>query len=102
MTFRVGQKVVFVGGPSHVKNWTNLISQLKVGQICTVRDVDHRYLEAYGFVGLRVEEEYFPPMEWAGGMTEPATLSYKFRPIVERKTDISIFTAMLKPQGVDA
>lgn len=28
--------------------------------------------------------------------------AYRFRPIVERKTDISIFKRMLTPQGVDA
>lgn len=86
MTFRVGQKVVCVDDDS----W--------VGQGCIVKG---RVYEVAGLLTSRL------PM-YRGGTKVPAVLlaefgpphdfyAYRFRPIVERKTDLSIFTKMLTP-----
>jgi hypothetical protein len=37
-----------------------------------------------------------------GDVGEIPFAAFRFRPVVERKTDISIFTAMLKPSKVEA
>jgi len=83
MTFRVGQKVVCV----HPCN------DLASDKIYTITSL--------GLLGkprnepaVGVDQSNFGP--------RPAFYSWRFRALVERKTDISIFTAMLTSQGVDA
>jgi hypothetical protein len=92
MTFRVGQKVVCVNDePGYVIKVDWLIR----GRVYTIRRID----EMAGGLGLSFYE--LPDFQkckksgWAAN---------RFRPIAERKTDISIFTAMLNPskQGVEA
>lgn len=94
MTFRVGQKVVCIGGFDE--------SDRRLGRECgfTV-PVEH---SIYTITGFAFEEGFImlaeiPPIE-AGKFV--AFDRSRFRPIVERKTDISIFTKMLTPEGVDA
>jgi hypothetical protein len=79
--FYVGQKVVCVDDHD-----TDLVSK---GGLYVVRVVRLPYLELSGVRGLG----------WNDGM-----MASRFRPVVERKTDISIFKAMLNPskQGADA
>lgn len=82
--FRIGQKVVCVRGlPSG-----NVIT----GRVYTISAINA--LEDYLFVGL-VENKHCSgdPTPW---------FSKRFRPVVETKTDISIFTKMLKRSNVDA
>lgn len=94
MTFRVGQKVVFVDdtptqsecGPGSywLPNWPVL------GQVYTIRafvDDDAVFLE----------EVRNPVREFLHGVSEGSFYCWRFRPVQERKTDISIFTAMLTP-----
>lgn len=85
MTFRVGQKVVCVDDSRPVVGWAK--QWLRKGNIYEIRSI-----EPDGDIHL---------IEIARESGTPFYHS-RFRPIVERKTDISIFTAMLKPQGVDA
>lgn len=81
MTFRVGQKVVCV----LAEGWR----YLKNGAIYTV-------LKTSAFDG---DAEFMVvDCQEGGGQYRKV----RFRPIVERKTDISVFTKMLTPQGVDA
>jgi hypothetical protein len=105
MSFNVGQKVVYVGGPNLPREWTPPQIKagslyLKKGAIYTIREIDPIYIRQFGMVGIRVEEVVFPLVPWLDDMFEIATLACKFRPIVERKTDISIFTAMLTPNCI--
>ncbi len=83
MTFRVGQKVECIDA----KYCSNCI---RAKQVYTCLAVDSVFLTvdccAKADPGIH------------------AWYASRFRPIVERKTDISIFTAMLNPskQGIDA
>jgi hypothetical protein len=89
MAFHVGQKVVCVDDTDQPA-----APYVVRGRIYTISDMH----EPRDGLGLYLEE--VPCVEtddyWGSFKAE------RFRPIIERKTDISIFTAMLKPQGVDA
>ncbi len=99
--FYVGQKVVAVTAPEGhdhfvVPKWAHLkITEPVVGQIYTVR----------GFILSTKKEEYLyveeiinERMNFKGdGLIEPAWPVLRFRPLVERKTDISIFERLLNP-----
>lgn len=95
MAFRVGQKVVCVDDDVNGRYtpwpFRGGIDGLKAGRVYTIRDV-----------GLYCDV----PCLWLCGITramakgwerhgEPGYNVLRFRPVVERKTDISIFTAML-------
>jgi hypothetical protein len=102
MTFRVGQKVVRVlCGPTTIGEWINKygpISYPDVGDIVTIRAIFdlHRTGKT---VLLFVEHDNSgnAAMVRDCGGQEPGFPAYYFRPLAERKTDISIFTAMLNP-----
>lgn len=83
MTFRVGQRVVCVDDGPH-RDGTP--SALRGGAIYTVHKCFQHRL---GIGVLLVEVDL--PRRFAG------FYATRFRPAVERKTDISIFTAMLTP-----
>jgi len=97
MTFRVGQKVVCVNSEKFRNMDLNLSGGLfpKKGMIYTVRG-----FSIGGHVLL--DEIVELPHLWLEGYGEGGWLVWRFRPVVERKTDISIFTAMLKPSKVEA
>lgn len=84
MTFRVGQKVVCVDG----NHWMPLRHSEYVveGRIYTVSEVDSGGVNV---VGIR-------PDPFPLGEGNYVWDSARFRPIVERKTDISVFTEMLR------
>ena len=93
--FYVGQKVVCVDdGPSGFTGRANRV--LTKGQIYTVsKSWEHAYRGAP--VVLLAEVDPDKPYH-------ECFSAARFRPVVDRKTDISIFTAMLntKPVEVDA
>lgn len=83
MTFHVGQKVVCVDDSP---NRLGEECPVKRGPIYIVSDVGMAWDGPYlNIEGVRLARQYF------GFAVE------RFRPIVEKKTDISIFTAMLNP-----
>ena len=89
--FRVGQKVVCVdaeGSPSLVKN--------KIYTISHIRSKAHSHWRGqFGFwIGLFLHETN---PRFSGGFAPQ-----RFRPVVERKTDISVFTEMLKHAPANA
>lgn len=90
MSFHVGQKVVCVDD----KPFNGGLDGLIAGNIYTIRGFGECMS---GPLGIRLVELLRP---------KPANdmpyLARRFRPIIERKTDISIFTAMLTPNRVDA
>jgi hypothetical protein len=100
MTFHVGAKIVCVDdsdprdkrcvpGGFWVPNWP-------------ARDVVYT-IRGFTEIGSVYLEEIKNPIRYFfGGPAEAAFMPSRFRPIVSRKTDISIFTKMLTPQGVDA
>lgn len=90
MTFRVGQKVKYVG-PDFGSPWN---------QITPTPNAEYT-VRACGFVmgedAILLNEVINAPRQWAEGIHELWMNSKFFRPIVERKTDISIFKRMLIP-----
>lgn len=101
MAFRVGQKVVCVDAkeePGHLPFGPT--ECLTVGQVYTVaRNVSGFSLPSIHLVEIARDEEsvaqHGPHVGYG---------AYRFRPIVARKTDISIFTKILTDQkaGADA
>lgn len=94
MTFHVGQKVVCIEGEF---DQAALAISLGValptkGVIYTIRNFEDRGDEPC----LRLIEIVNPKIMHHGDIfDEPAYANDCFRPLVEKKTDISIFTAML-------
>lgn len=93
MTFRVGQKVVCVDdGPGDFSG----PSFLALNSIYTIRGFCENI---HGEIGLLLEEVR-PDLPRLMTGQERGFMQKRFRPLVERKTDISIFTQMLKPSKV--
>ena len=95
MAFHVGQKVVCVIG--HTNKGARWPAQIVVGGIYTVREIDTRCVSRWKQLGLRLEEYCEPAKMTSVGMWETPFPADHFRPVVERKTDISIFQKMLTP-----
>lgn len=91
MAFYVGQKVVCVdAGLSKITG--KAASNLREGSVYTVIGA---YTSKLGNPGIIVSEAA-PNSETARGF-----LTSRFRPIVERKTSIEIFKAMLNPSKTE-
>lgn len=92
---RQGQKV------ESIMKWPNFPkspdNQPVKGGIYTIRDVcwfyDGCYLRLNEIHNVAWDDETY-------GLTEPGFMVSGFRPVVERKTDISIFERMLHPEPV--
>lgn len=87
--FRVGQKVVCVDASHWKSRRTDADQKLVLSAVYTIQAIEGTHFE---FPSVKIEELY--PDKWMR--------ANRFRPIVERKTDISIFTAMLTPTKVRA
>lgn len=98
MAFRVGQKVVCITNYHKACQMYGVDPYPRQGRIYTIRDIDARGSNG---VGLRLEEIHSAPMlhilNGKPVVCETAFVATGFRPVVERKTDISTFTALLKP-----
>jgi len=110
MTFHVGQKVVCVRARpvgNEVRYATsNFSGKIRLGATYTIREVDTRALHLHGCACVRVEEIINPVRQTTVGLWEDGYPAPCFRPIIERKTDIAIFTALLTSsttkEGIDA
>lgn len=103
VTFRVGQKVVRVGSPKGTSEhlWIKegyKFSYPEIGEVVTIKTINDWPRGAI----LTFCEHDNSHMVGTVSKIEPGFGAEHFRPIVERKTSIEIFTRMLKPQGVDA
>lgn len=100
MTFRVGQKVVCVDVSSFLTGKPDKEIDLVKGRVYTVREIGLTSWMDGSSECIRVEEI---KVRRKDGSDTPF-FARRFRPVVERKTDISIFTAMLNTskRGVDA
>lgn len=95
MSFRVGMKVVCVEDPLSL--WEKIEQWLYpqpgddpiLGEIYTVSNV---YRAPCGTLGLELFELYSPADEHWG----PGFAATGFRPVVTRKTDISVFTEIAR------
>jgi hypothetical protein len=94
--FRIGQKVVCVDDADYMHRPGGLITDyIRKGEIYIIREIcefDYRPDRQFGrgvrLVGIDRTEPNYPDYPFA---------LVRFRPIVERETDISIFKKMLIP-----
>lgn len=92
--FTVGQKVVLAVPYGEAEQFVAFLNGdiLPVpGVVYTIKEIEP--VELDGLVFIRLNEISNPIPE--GKEREAAFNSSRFRPVVERKTDISIFTALL-------
>ena len=92
--FHIGQQVVCVhdvGCPS-ANEFRNV--PVKAG-LYTVRGFVSPDVGYERTPGMLLEEVVNPPWEYKEGVFEPSFHPYHFRPLVQHKTDISVFTRML-------
>ncbi len=95
--FNVGQKVECINGDrANYHAEYDYVLPAK-GQIYTIREIT---LSHRGNQYFRVNEIHQRPYVFAEGTIEPWFAALRFRPVVERKTDISTFTRMLTPEHV--
>ena len=94
MTFRVGQKVVCIDDYSSLSG-RYCLNMPKLHGVYTVRNFEGRG----DIPALRLFELINEPRTHRNvpGLIEPAFDILSFRPVVDRPTDISIFTKMLNP-----
>ena len=91
---RVGQRVVFIG-PGEC----SLQRLVQPDIICPIRNHVYTIRELTDLSdvpGLRLVEIRNRPAHWFEGCLEVCWKREEFRPLVEKKTDISIFTGMLR------
>ena len=101
--FHIGQRVIcvddrFVGenrvfDPTFTERCPNVPVK---DHIYTVRDFVVPYAGYPGTPGILLEEIINPPCPYFEGTFEPSFFPLHFRPFSQRKTEISVFTAMLK------
>lgn len=98
MTFRIGQKVVCIRD-----DWRTVLGEVRPvkGCVYTIRSLS---VDERGDLFLRLHEIINQPHRYAERSGECEFWSIAFRPVVERKTDISAFERMLTPSNtkVDA
>jgi hypothetical protein len=85
--FRVGQKVVCINN----RNLVYAVAPV-LGRIYTIRIIQGKVLKPHRGVGI-ILDEIVNGLHSNG--REYGYYSDRFRPVVERKTDISVFTEML-------
>lgn len=97
LMFYVGQKVVCVE-PSRGGGYPDDIVPY-VGGIYTIRGIDANRAGGAYHTGLFLEEIVNPLRGYAGYvvLSEASFRATRFRPLTERKTDISVFRALLNP-----
>jgi hypothetical protein len=96
MTFHVGQKVVCVDDSwEHVPGESDGLDGLKKGSIYTVRKAGLTGWDGRGpcLCIVEIVRRHISPK-----CDDAPYWERRFRPLVERETDISVFTAMLKPK----
>ncbi len=97
--FRVGQKVVCVDSEMLIGIWAPDEVGPIVGGIYTIRRI---FLDYDGDAIVWLNEIARGPLAKAQHGDNAGYLAIRFRPVVERKTDISIFTRMLTDDFVGA
>lgn len=99
MNFHVGQKVMCIDVAGiDMRQFARVpkeIAPIK-GQVYTVRGFSDAPNPG---VAIFLEEIINPIIRFVdnGWLGERSFMTFRFRPLIERKTDISIFTALLKP-----
>lgn len=95
--FHVGQKVTAVLPPNLSLQEEGEVPY-EMGMVYTIRSIEE--FAPFG-IGLRFVEIKNPPVATVLGVMERGWHQEYFRPIVEQKTDISVFEKMLNPKEVE-
>ena len=92
--FHIGQRVVCIHdiGCAQGNEFPNIPIK---GSIYTVRGFVSPDVGNERTPGMLLEEVVNAPWEYNEGVFEPSFHPYHFRPVVQRKTDISVFKRML-------
>lgn len=100
MNFSVGQRVVHVGASNTGAPTVKPEFRLTKGEIYTIREIDFRAFNDghHRWPTVRLIEVRRPIAQTSYGPWEVGYIPENFRPLDERKTDISIFTRMLTPK----
>lgn len=96
-TFYTGQKVVCIDDSNVPGEWGASVSEeLHKGKIYTVRWIGMwtSYVDPVPILGVRLEELY---RDIGDGRGDVPFYAWRFRPLLEKKTDISIFRSLLNP-----
>lgn len=98
MAFHVGQKVACIKRGSwsyRIDGRATMFGEIcpNCGDILTIREM----IVSDDTLFLRFKEIQNPLCEYRNGLSECKFAASRFRPVIERKTDISIFTKMLMP-----
>lgn len=95
MTFRVGQKVVCINAPVYSLHPSRYKELPKQGVVYTVRG----YRSSKSILLFEIVSGFGDD-----GRGEAGFYASRFRPVIERKTDITVFTEILRKTniGVDA
>ena len=98
--FRVGQKVVCVNDDFQHPDWAAISNKCKRGEVYTIRDIVPGWFDN-GYNGVRLTEVKNAVEKWIGDpeRSEVCFGPHRFRPLVERKTDISSLEALLLPNA---
>lgn len=100
-SFRVGQKVALkrqFGRASLLRATADGVVIPVIGPVYTIRGFDDQR-EDGGTLALWLDEIANPP-HWINGI-EPSFCASLFEAVTDRKTDISVFKAMLNPSRVE-
>ena len=98
MTFKIGMPVVQISPWREKDTAYSDVRFTECGVVYTIREI----VQVRGVTALRFHELINPAHRYAGFATpvEQPFPAWNFRPVVERKTSIEIFTAMLNPSQV--
>lgn len=104
---QVGRKVVCIVDVfgANCPTWQALVRNRPVKNgIYTIREIADGYDAGTGepILAIKLIEIHNSPVSTLQGSLEPDFDYHGFRPLVTRKTDISIFEKMLRPDCVDA
>ncbi len=95
--FRIGQKVVCVEDRAEAAG-DILDGWIKAGNIYVIRSME--FCPVQNRLGVRVEGVILPTNPFFND-EENLIEAFRFRPIVEKKTDISVFEEILRRETID-
>lgn len=101
MAFRLGQKVVCVDDTGNMALHPGMIGPTK-GVVYTIRAFQsYRHCVGFYLEEIRNPEGLYQREDGGAQVVEQFFDSWRFRPVHERKTDISVFTLLLSPKKHD-
>lgn len=103
MAFRVGQKVVCVNADALLSGYGPHHDEITVGEVYTIRWAGPSpHPRTYGKPAIRLVGVVRGDDPGNPDWNDMPWMAIRFRPVVERKTDISVFTKMLTDTKIGA